>query len=197
MCGQITQLNDMTSWFVLWDINHYLHFMPFLQPRRTQINEFLHHESQGHACLNSSPIVPHICVQCWKFPPVHRSWGRQLWRRTGNLLLIFLQFYVYDLRFKAGGPTTFLTEFQTLYVSVNWVRIGSGNGLSPVWHQAITWTNAGLLSIGRLGTNFSEIQIKIQIVDQWSTRIPPPHRRGWHCSKSQGSHFESDIADKR
>ena len=38
---------------------------------------------------------------------------------------------------------------------------------------------------------------KLEIVDQWSTRIPPPHRRGWHCSKSQGSHFESDIADNR
>ena len=32
----------------------------------------------------------------------------------------------------------------------------------PVWHQAITWTNADFLSIGPLGTNLSEIQIKIQ-----------------------------------
>ena len=39
---------------------------------------------------------------------------RQLWRRTGNFLLIFLQFYVYDLRFKTWGATTFLIEFQTL-----------------------------------------------------------------------------------
>ena len=30
--------------------------------------------------------------------------------------------------------------------------IGSGNGLPPVRRQAITWTNAGLLSIGLLGT---------------------------------------------
>ena len=29
-------------------------------------------------------------------------------------------------------------------------------------HQGITWPNAGLLSIGPLGTNFSEIQIEIQ-----------------------------------
>ena len=40
-------------------------------------------------------------------------------------------------------------------------------------------------------------QKKLEIVDQWSTRIPPPHRRGWQCSKSQGSNFESDIADNR
>ena len=45
---------------------------------------------------------------------------------------------------------------------INRVRIGSDNGLSPLWHQAIIQTNAGLLSIGLLGTNFSEILIKIQ-----------------------------------
>ena len=38
----------------------------------------------------------------------------------------------------------------------------SGNGVSPVWRQAITWTNAALLSIEPLGTNFSEIQIEIK-----------------------------------
>ena len=40
--------------------------------------------------------------------------------------------------------------------------IVSDNGLSPDWRQAIIWTNVGLLSIGTLGTNFSEILIKIQ-----------------------------------
>ena len=39
--------------------------------------------------------------------------------------------------------------------------IGSDNGLSPDRRQAIIWTNAGILLIGRLGTNFSEILIKI------------------------------------
>ena len=39
--------------------------------------------------------------------------------------------------------------------------IGSDNGLSPDWRQAIIWTNAGLLLIGPLGTNFSEILIQI------------------------------------
>ena len=34
-------------------------------------------------------------------------------------------------------------------------------GSALVWRQAITWTNVGLLSIGLLGTNFSEIQIGI------------------------------------
>ena len=37
-----------------------------------------------------------------------------------------------------------------------WIRgsIGSGNGLSPVRRQAVTWTNAGSLQIGLLGTKF-------------------------------------------
>ena len=39
--------------------------------------------------------------------------------------------------------------------------IGSDNGLSPDRRQAIIWTNAGILLIGPLGTNFSEISIEI------------------------------------
>ena len=41
--------------------------------------------------------------------------------------------------------------------------IGSDNGLSPGWRQAIIKTNAGILLIGPLGTNFSQISIGIQI----------------------------------
>ena len=41
--------------------------------------------------------------------------------------------------------------------------IGSDNGLSPGRHQAIIWTNAGILLIEPLGTNFNEILIGIQI----------------------------------
>ena len=57
---------------------------------------------------------------------------------------------------------THLPSFR-VYVSGNWVSIGSGNGLSPVRRQAITRTNADLLSIRTIGTNFSGIKIKIQI----------------------------------
>ena len=44
----------------------------------------------------------------------------------------------------------------------NLTIIGSDNGLSPGRRQAISWTNAGILLIGPLGTNFSEILIEIQ-----------------------------------
>ena len=47
-----------------------------------------------------------------------------------------------------------------IYASVLTI-IASDNGLSPGWHQAIIWTSAGILLIGPLGTNFSEIWIEI------------------------------------
>ena len=47
-----------------------------------------------------------------------------------------------------------------IYVG-NLTIIGSDNGLSPGRRQAIIWTNAGILLIEPLGTNFSEISIEI------------------------------------
>ena len=41
------------------------------------------------------------------------------------------------------------------------IIIGSDSGLLPGRRQAIIWTNAGLLLIGPLGTNFNEILIEI------------------------------------
>ena len=41
--------------------------------------------------------------------------------------------------------------------------VGSDNGLSPGQCQAVIWTNAGILIIWPLGTNFSEILIKIHM----------------------------------
>ena len=52
------------------------------------------------------------------------------------------------------GPVTHI------YVSKLTI-IGSDNGLSPDRRQAIIWINAGLLLIGPLGTNFTEILIEI------------------------------------
>ena len=47
---------------------------------------------------------------------------------------------------------------QVTHICVgNLTIIGPDNGLSPGWHQAIIWTNAGILLIQTLGTNFSEI----------------------------------------
>ena len=49
----------------------------------------------------------------------------------------------------------------------NLTNIGSDNGLSPGRRQAIIWSrdrsNAGILLMGLIGTNFSEIWIQIEI----------------------------------
>ena len=45
----------------------------------------------------------------------------------------------------------------------NLIIIGSDNGLSPGWCQAIIWTNAGILLFEPLGTNFREILIKVHM----------------------------------
>ena len=52
--------------------------------------------------------------------------------------------------------------------------IGSDNGLSPGRHQAIIRTNAGILLIRPLGTNFSEFLVEIQIFSFKKMRL-----KGW------------------
>ena len=40
-----------------------------------------------------------------------------------------------------------LKSDSRIYVSVIYTIIGSYNGLSAVWHQAIIWTNADLIDL--------------------------------------------------
>ena len=60
------------------------------------------------------------------------------------------------------------TQLLTYWGRMTHIYIGkltiifSDNGLSSERRQAIIWTNAGILLIGPLGTNFSEILIEIQ-----------------------------------
>ena len=60
--------------------------------------------------------------------------------------------------------TTLWASTGTSWHEAEWsVIISSDNGLSPGRCQAIIWNNAGMLLNGPLGTNFSEILIKIYI----------------------------------
>ena len=62
---------------------------------------------------------------------------------------------------------------MTHNASVNLVIIGSGNGLSPVRRQAITWTNAALSSI-------------------WIWILSFPHKKCiWKCRLPNSGHFVS------
>ena len=68
------------------------------------------------------------------------------------------------------------------YVEI-YVIVGSDNSLLPGRRQAILWINAGILLIGSLETNFSEILIEIYIF-LFRKCI-------WKCRQKIGSHFVS------
>ena len=65
---------------------------------------------------------------------------------------------IFNMGIAIPGKTVFLIE------TAPWVSINSGNDLSHVRRQAISFTNADLLSTGPAGTNIGEIQINIQII---------------------------------
>ena len=71
--------------------------------------------------------------------------------------------HIYDLRIITGNEMK-LTHWGwvTHTCAGNLTIIVSDNGLSTGRRQAIIWTNAGISLIGPLGTNFSEMLIKIQ-----------------------------------
>ena len=79
-----------------------------------------------------------------------------------QVLITWFQFWKSHCGAHSFHPLGRITSGTRIYASVNWVRIGLGNGLSPVRCQAIILSNTALLSIGPLGMNFNEILIKIQ-----------------------------------
>ena len=64
----------------------------------------------------------------------------------------------------------------------NLPTIGSDNGLSPGRRQAIIWTNAGILLIGPLWTNFSEILIEIPTFSFKKMRLEVQSAKWRPCS---------------
>ena len=67
---------------------------------------------------------------------------------------IFMKYIMENCWFNCWGRATHICVSKPTIIA-------SGNGLSPGRHQAIIWNNAGILSIGFLGTNVSEILIEI------------------------------------
>ena len=50
---------------------------------------------------------------------------------------------------------------------MNWITISSDDGLSSVWHQAISWTSADLLSVGPLEHNSLRPCDDIELGQHW------------------------------
>ena len=59
------------------------------------------------------------------------------------------------------------------------IIISSDNGLSPGRRQAIIWTNDGILLIGPLGQNFSEILIEILTFSFKKMRLKKSSAKWW------------------
>ena len=77
---------------------------------------------------------------------------------------------------------SFLTRWgRVTHICVSKLTIiGSDNGLSPGRRQAIIWTNDGILLIGPLGTNFSEIVIGIRTFSLRKMHVKCRLRNGVH-----------------
>ena len=69
--------------------------------------------------------------------------------------------YTHETLWELGCHLKLIEAEWRIYASLNYTITGSDNGLSPGGRQAIIWTNAGILLIGPLATNFSEIVIEI------------------------------------
>ena len=94
-------------------------------------NQELQHVNKRHVSTKTSCFP--LTLWCYRISPVWESESGQIthWGRVTHICV--------------GNPTI----------------IGPDNSLSPGRHQAIIWTNAGILLIGPWGTNFSEILIGI------------------------------------
>ena len=85
----------------------------------------------------------------------------------------YIQIFIRDIAYPSHRNTA-MRGNKTWNMLTHWgklIIIGSDNGLSPGRRQAIIWTNAGILLIGALGTNFSEISIEIDIFSFKKTHL--------------------------
>ena len=80
--------------------------------------------------------------------------------------------------------------------SANWVSIGSGNDLSLVRHQAINWTNAALVSIGPLWTNFTDTLIEIQMFSFKNTQLRMSSAK-WRPFCARGDELNNKLSTGR
>ena len=78
-----------------------------------------------------------------------------------SYIYILFSLVTWQSLFQGVNELTHWGRVTHIYVG-NLTIIDSDNGLSPGRHQAIIWTNAGILLIGPLGTNFNENLIGIQ-----------------------------------
>ena len=111
--------------------------------------------------ISFSRGISTINAMCWRMPNQSRDSFRSK-STHAHSRHIWSDAHLFSERGIAG---LVLTHWgRVTHICVGKLTIdGSYNGLSPDRRQAIIWTNAGILSIGPLGTKLSEILIAIHI----------------------------------
>ena len=133
--------------------------------------------SESSCELHSGPGC--CCIQCFIY----------LIHSVGDLLVLNLTYSISEIWITIQDFLLTHWVWATHLCIGNLTIISSDNGLLPGWHLAIIWTNAGILVIGPLGTNYSEILIKIQIFSfmemhlKWSSGKWWPFCLGFRCVK--------------
>ena len=91
-----------------------------------------------------------------------------------------------------GKQTPVLSDLNSSPPSAAWMHQWIGSAMvqkitCPIRRQAIIYTNAGLLLIGHLATNFSEILIKIRNFSFAKTHLKIPSKNGGHFVQGEMS----------
>ena len=153
----------------------------FSRMRRFEYQEFLPCKRDdslnimtGLYCVLNN--ISTICVKFhFKWYNMYVSWA-EIWYNS----LIMQNFHMISLsRLRSAWAPREPREdmyaihppYWRIYVPVNWVSIGSGNGLSPIQRQAIIWTNAINWNLGNKlqwnltdrNTNFSPAKMHLKM----------------------------------
>ena len=104
-------------------------------------------------------------ISCWSWDFIWNFWqARALSYQCCMTFLSWWQQAVLPLPKLQQHDITLTHWGRVAHICVSKLTIiGSDNGLLPGRRQAIIWTNVGILLIGPLGTNSSEILIEIGI----------------------------------
>ena len=138
--NQLSQLFSCNIWAVRIQLTHF----SYNDCENTCKLSYYHHQ------IGIITHLPLFMVRSWKNGMHFMSFCILIF----NLKLIFLKLI--------SGTCTLAHWGQKTHICVGKLTIiASDNGLSPGRRQAIIWTNAMILLIGPLGTNFSEILGKI------------------------------------
>ena len=145
-------------------LSHHIDTSPIrikTQPHNKTVGKFPFSSKQS----TSDIIFHHIFLQAiwtlkwwWTGTVFYKKKKKTLKKYLFHFKFVFILYFNFT-RLKISDPWS-LNPLRHICVGKLTI-IGSDNGLSPGRRQAIIWTNAGILLIGPLGTNFNEIFIEI------------------------------------